>query len=421
MSFSSSSAVPPPVAGVLTYGVTASQFCAVAQSYDLARPDYPDSCIKELLKTLGVAKDSTVIDLGAGTGKLTKALLRAWNPNVKDDELAKARADNLLAVEVAHDMRTQFSKQFPTIRVVGGMAEDTRVLNDSQADFVIVGTAFHWFKDISIQEIARILKPRGGLGLIWNMLDPKDPENDWVRECRELLEPNGDARNHDTGQWKALFMDTYLFSNPFANHVTRTYKIEGTVEDVINCLKSFSAFAKLSHDEKEKYVQKVRQILSTHPKTKGKEKIEVPFRVEMYTCTKRRKLLKRSALPNIGGPESKRALIMRTPSGPSCSQDDIQDDVAASTQNSLIVNPDASVVRNIITHAPESEDELGGSPIKGAKLSRLFSDRIVTSLDDAKTGDDVGKEEKKEFKPRGLRNLLAELSGNAARVENNKS
>lgn len=417
MSLSSSSIGIPLGVSVQSYGVTASQFCAVAQSYDLARPDYPESSIKELVEKLRVRKESVVVDLGAGTGKLTKALLKHWNPHKKDDELAKVHVDNLVAIEVAQDMRTQFSKQFPNIRVIGGMAEDTRVLQEGQADFVIVGTAFHWFKDISMTEIARILKPRGGLGLIWNMLDPKDPENDWVATCRNLLEPSNEARNHDTGQWKEHFHDNNLFSNPLANHVTHNYKIEGTVEDVINCLKSFSAYAKLSPAAKEDYVQKVRHVLATHPKTKDKAKIEVPFRVEMYTCRKRREALKRSASPSIGGLPTMRALIPRSASQLISSQDDAEDVTTEVAHNALSSLASAIAAKGGAPAASESEDDAMGSPFKRIRLSQLLLAKTEGDALQAMSGSNATQEEKN---PRVWRSLLAELTENVAVKEHTK-
>lgn len=421
MSLSSSSIGSPPGVSVQSYGVTASQFCAVAQSYDLARPDYPDSAIRELLDKLRVKKESLVVDLGAGTGKLTKALLKQWHSHKKDEELTTAHADNLVAIEVAQDMRTQFSKQFPNIRIIGGMAEDTRVLQDSQADFVIVGTAFHWFKEISVAEIARVLKPRGGLGLIWNMLDPKDPENDWVAKCRELLEPASQARNHDTGQWKELFADNNLFSNPFANHTTRTYKIEATPEDVINCLKSFSAYAKLTPDAKEQYVQQVRQILATHPKTKGKEKIEVPFRVEMYTCRKKREALKRSASPSIGGLPSKRELIPRSASQLNTSQDDAEDVTAEIAHNAFSSLTSALAAKGSAPAVHEAEEEAEGSPFKKIRLAQLLSAQPDSDLLQAMPGNDALPISTKENKPRVLRSLLAEMTANTRLKESTKA
>lgn len=280
---------PPGRSSFATYGATARNYGQVATSYDLSRPDYPNAaCFEEWLSVLGINTKTRVVDLGAGTGKLTKAILKTV---YETETPERVQADNFIAIEMVADMRAHFCETFPHITVEAGFAEKIP-LADESVDVVVVGTAFHWFDGKkALKEITRILARDGRLGLVWNMLDP---EISWVRQLRELLEQNKQPNNHDTGQWKDAFTDDHLFSNPFKQHTTYRYSKPATAKQIIECLLSFKAAAEMSSDEKDKFTQKAKQILATHPETGGKEEIQVPFRTEMYVCKKKTKSLKGS-------------------------------------------------------------------------------------------------------------------------------
>lgn len=291
MSFGINFASTPPgrASSLAMYGATARNYGQVATNYDLSRPDYPNEALfKEWLDLLGITPETRVVDLGAGTGKLTKAILKT----VYDTELPESvTTDKLIAVEMVADMRAHFKTAFPHIPVEGGFAEEIP-LKDKSVDVVVVGTAFHWFDGPkALAEIARVLTRNGRLGLIWNMLDP---EISWVRQLRELLEKNKQPNNHDTGEWKKAFYNTILFSSPFDQHTTHRYYKPANAAQIVDCLLSFKAAAEMSKEQKLAFRQEAEKILATHPDTKGKTEIQVPFRTEMYVCQKRAKPLKGS-------------------------------------------------------------------------------------------------------------------------------
>ncbi|HEY7917989.1 MAG TPA: class I SAM-dependent methyltransferase [Acidimicrobiales bacterium] len=129
--------------------------------YERARPDYPDPAVAHLRDVAGITSGTRVLDLAAGTGKLTRQLHRGGAV--------------CLAVEPSASMRRVFQRAVPGVAVAGGTAETIPVAG-GVVDTVAVGQAFHWFDPSrALPEIVRVLRPRGWLVLIWNERDESDP------------------------------------------------------------------------------------------------------------------------------------------------------------------------------------------------------------------------------------------------------
>ncbi|MEV6273938.1 class I SAM-dependent methyltransferase [Nocardia sp. NPDC051832] len=129
----------------------ASSFGAHAAAYAEHRPDYPEAGIRW---ALGDIERPTVLDLGAGTGKLTEGLL--------------ALGATVLAVEPDAQMRTEFIHRYPGVATYPGAAESIPLTDDS-VDAVLAGQAFHWFdRARAYPEIARVLRPGGVFAALWN-------------------------------------------------------------------------------------------------------------------------------------------------------------------------------------------------------------------------------------------------------------
>jgi ubiquinone/menaquinone biosynthesis C-methylase UbiE len=144
----------------------------VAELYERVRPSYPEEAIDWLADQLDVDGSPTVLDLGAGTGKLTRSFVD--------------RAARVIAVEPGPEMLAQLRRAVPEAEALLGAAEAIP-LEDDGVDAVVCGQAFHWFRrDEAIREIQRVLRRGGGLGLIWNARDPEDPLQ---AEVSRLLEP----------------------------------------------------------------------------------------------------------------------------------------------------------------------------------------------------------------------------------------
>jgi len=132
----------------------AFSFGRIAVEYDDVRPEYAPEALDRAEEALGLGADSQVVDLAAGSGKLTRALAR--------------RFDQVVAVEPNDEMRAVLAGRSADIRVLAGTAE-RMPLPDTSADAVFVGDAFHWFDGAAaVDELTRVLRPGGGVAVLWN-------------------------------------------------------------------------------------------------------------------------------------------------------------------------------------------------------------------------------------------------------------
>jgi SAM-dependent methyltransferase len=132
----------------------AFSFGRIALEYDTVRPDYAPEAVARAAELLGLGPASCVLDLAAGSGTLTRALA--------------GRFAEVVAVEPNDEMRAVLAQRSPHLDVLAGTAERIP-LPDASVDAVFVGDAFHWFDGAAAaDEISRVLKPRGGLALLWN-------------------------------------------------------------------------------------------------------------------------------------------------------------------------------------------------------------------------------------------------------------
>ncbi|MDQ2649262.1 MAG: class I SAM-dependent methyltransferase [Actinomycetota bacterium] len=150
--------------------VAARGFQAGAAAYEAARPGYPDAAVAVLAAALDIGPGRSVCDLAAGTGKFTRRLV----------ELGA----DVTAVEPVEGMRDQLRSVLPSVQVVEGAAEEIP-LPDGSVDVVTVAQAFHWFEaPAALAEIRRVLRPGGGLAILWN---ERDEATAWVAEMSRLI------------------------------------------------------------------------------------------------------------------------------------------------------------------------------------------------------------------------------------------
>lgn len=142
----------------------ARSFDRTAEIYERARPGWPLEVIDCAAEELGLERATTVLDLGAGTGKLTCMLVE--------------RFDNVVAVEPLDGMRVILESLVPEAEALAGTAERIP-LGEGSVDAVFCAEAFHWFDgELALAEIERVLRPRGGLALLWNVPDkPTEPSS----------------------------------------------------------------------------------------------------------------------------------------------------------------------------------------------------------------------------------------------------
>jgi len=144
----------------------ANSFGPAADIYERGRPGYPDAAVTWLLP----AGRPRVVDLGAGTGKLTRQI--------------RDRGLEVTAVDPSEQMLAQLALAVPGVPALIGSAERIP-LPAGSADAVLVAQAWHWIDPArAVPEIARILRPGGRLGLVWNLRDESEP---WVRRLDEII------------------------------------------------------------------------------------------------------------------------------------------------------------------------------------------------------------------------------------------
>jgi ubiquinone/menaquinone biosynthesis C-methylase UbiE len=144
----------------------ARSFGGVAEAYDRGRPTYP----REAAVWLTSDQPLSVLELGAGTGKLTEQLV--------------ALGHDVHATEPDEQMLAVLQKNLPDVRASQAPAEEIPS-GDASYDVVVSGQAFHWFDvDRALPEIARVLKPRGRLSLVWNQRDERIP---WVKRLGAII------------------------------------------------------------------------------------------------------------------------------------------------------------------------------------------------------------------------------------------
>jgi len=161
-------------------------FELVADVYERARPEYPADAIAWLARELDLREGRTVLDLGAGTGKLTRALVPT--------------GAHVIAVEPGEAMLAELRRVVPGVEAVIGAAEAIP-LDDRSVDAVTVGQAFHWFRhDEALPELHRVLRPAGAVALIWNSRDQEHPLQRELSELiRPLMPPNRPPVGHSAG------------------------------------------------------------------------------------------------------------------------------------------------------------------------------------------------------------------------------
>lgn len=169
----------------------ARAFASVAAEYDRGRPEYPEEAVAWIAETLDLRAGRTVLDLAAGTGKLTQMLL--------------ATGARVVAVEPLDPMRANIEASLPQVESHAGTAEAIPLAGAS-VDAATVGQAFHWFDaPVALRELHRVVRPGGGVAALWNNRDERDELQAWVTELLEPLasrvfpQADGNRVNDDEG------------------------------------------------------------------------------------------------------------------------------------------------------------------------------------------------------------------------------
>jgi SAM-dependent methyltransferase len=211
---------------------------ADADRYERGRPGYPRAAIEQIVSELGLRPGRTVLDLAAGTGKLTRLLVPS--------------GANVIAVEPMREMR----EKLRGVVALAGTAERIP-LTDSYVDAVTVGQAFHWFDaPRALREIHRVLRPGGGLALIWNARDPRQPLQAALNEIFDRYE--GDAPRREQRDWKTMLAESGLFER--TRRVLFEHRQAVDEDAVVDRVLSVSFMGALPRDEQRKVEAQVREL-----------------------------------------------------------------------------------------------------------------------------------------------------------------
>jgi ubiquinone/menaquinone biosynthesis C-methylase UbiE len=227
----------------------ADAFGNSAREYELGRPRWPEELIDRVAGVLELGSDATVLDLGAGTGKLTRDLV--------------PRFGRVIAVEPDDAMRAVLEEGVPEAESLAGSAEAIP-LPDASVDAVFTAEAFHWYaSDESVGEIVRVLRPRGGLVILWN-LDFGDPDPPMGEEVDRVIDV-AFAKGGAPGIGKVLsgFWREPIAKGPFEplqeSEVERT--VTRTRDQWLANMLSVSSIAALSDADREEFAARLHELV----------------------------------------------------------------------------------------------------------------------------------------------------------------
>jgi SAM-dependent methyltransferase len=225
--------------------LAARAFGARADDYERARPGWPPDAVAAVLERFG---SGNVIDLAAGTGKLTRILAE--------------QAGTVIAVEPVEGMRRVLREQLPHVRSMAGTAEALQ-LPDASIDAVLVGEAFHWFDaERACAEIARVLRPGGGLAVLYHEIDDDRPA--WFAELNELVVAQriDDPTRPAHGAWRATLDAAPQFETP--RDEAFPYEHPSTRELIVAEIGSFSSIGALPPDRLDAVLAACEAVLDRH-------------------------------------------------------------------------------------------------------------------------------------------------------------
>ena len=211
---------------------------ADSDRYERGRPDYPGTAVGAIVTELDLRPGRTVLDLAAGTGKLTRLLLPS--------------GANVIAVEPLREMR----EKLEGVVALAGTAERIPI-TDRFVDAVTVGQAFHWFDaEPALREIHRVLSPGGGVALIWNARDERQETQAALTEIFDRYE--GDTPRRQQRDWKTLLADSGLFDRTKRLLFSHAQPVDE--ETVVARVLSVSFMASLPPEEQAKVEREVRAL-----------------------------------------------------------------------------------------------------------------------------------------------------------------
>jgi SAM-dependent methyltransferase len=220
--------------------------------------------VAELVRVCRIGPGTTVLDLAAGSGKLTRQLVPA--------------GATLLAVEPSAAMRQRLAGAAPGVRVLAGTAEAIPVAGGA-LDAVTVGQAFHWFDGPqAVAELGRVLRPGGRVGLLWNVRDESVP---WMAAVTAILDRHaGDAPRHRDGRWRAAFDGAAGFGPLQVRRFRHQHRLERAA--LADRFASISFVAALPDAARARVLAEIEEVAAAEPTLAGPGPVAVPYRTDLF-------------------------------------------------------------------------------------------------------------------------------------------
>lgn len=236
-------------------------FGPFADRYERGRPGYPAGAVDHLLAALDLDASSAVVEVGAGTGKLTRDLVD--------------RVGTIVAVEPSEGMRRMLVRQV-AVDVVAGTAEDLPV-PDASFDAVLAAQTWHWVDgERAAAEAHRVLR-RGGLGLVWNRWDPDDRLMD---ELRAVVDAHRRGTpTYVTGEWRAPLERSGLFGPIHTASFPNRFATDP--DAVVAYVASISVVSVLDDAGRAEVERRVRALLG------DRERVEMAYVTDVHVLEKR--------------------------------------------------------------------------------------------------------------------------------------
>jgi SAM-dependent methyltransferase len=252
---------------VSVHDIARRGFGTEAGAYERSRPSYPSDAVDWLTAGLALGPGVRVADLAAGTGKFTRLLVPT--------------GATVIAIEPVAGMWQQFRSTSPAVPIVAGTAERLPIAG-AALDAVTVAQAFHWFDaEAAFAELARVVRPGGRVGIVWNARDRSVAWVDQVWGIMDRVEKEAPWRDHDA--WR----ESALGNRPgFGDLRTATFHHDQRLPPdlVVERFRGVSHVAALPDADKERILDEVRHVLATHPETVGRSELAIPYRVDAMWC-----------------------------------------------------------------------------------------------------------------------------------------
>lgn len=243
-----------------------------AAAYEAARPSYPAEAIAHIVGHGQIGPGRRVLDLAAGTGKLTRLLVPT--------------GAEVTAVEPVAGMREQLRTLLPEVDVRDGTAEALPV-DDRSVDVITAAQAFHWFDPpVALAEMRRVLGRHGHLFLTWNV---RDRGHDWVRQFGDLLVDDPDAERPYDSYYEVDYPAVIADAGGFTPVELWTHAWEQPFDPdlLVARAESVSVVGSLPPADKQRVLDRVRRLAETHPDLAGRHRFPFPYTTRVYHCRRR--------------------------------------------------------------------------------------------------------------------------------------